>query len=180
MVWPAVQHILALAFFGAVIVATPLPLNFAALFVWAWIVWKWSASWSRENPDGWVNGPVVVQLCGMSAIVLAAVFAPVKVVASQKAQQITLPKVELTVAELAEPIEHGMDRFHRFAVNAPDELAYQSVKFPARELSVAQFIAAIESQTPLRHRYHHCGNGLTILWGGDCSFGLHFRVPGNL
>jgi hypothetical protein len=40
-------------------------------------------------------------------------------------------------------------------------------------------MSAIEAQTPLRNRFHHCGNGATVLWGGDCYFGVGFRVPGG-
>jgi hypothetical protein len=114
---------------------------------------------------------------GMTAIVLCAAIAPVKVVDRQKSRQITLPKQVMTLDELAEPVQHGWDRFYYCYVNVPEGLADHPVRFPSRELTVGEFIAAIEAQTPLRHRFHHCGNGHTVLWGGDCSFGLHFRPP---
>jgi hypothetical protein len=177
VLWPVALHVLVLLFFGWGMVATPLPLNFAALFVWAFVVWKWGTSWLGSHPQAYVNVPLLTQLFGMSAIVLLSAFAPGKIVEQQKARRIALPRQEMTVAELQSPMEHGLDRFYRFSMSASDELAHQRVQFPARELTVDEFIGAIEAQTPLRHRFHHCGNGRTILWGGDCSFGLHFNAP---
>lgn len=82
----------------------------------------------------------------------------------------------MTLAELADPVEHGWNRFYNCSVSVSEGLADRTVQFPSRELRVGEFIAAVESQTPLRHRFGHCGNGFTVLWGGDCSFGLHFRA----
>lgn len=174
---PAACHVLALLFFGGAIVATPVPVNFAAFFGWALVVWKWGTRWQCSHPRARVNVPLVTQLSGMCAIVLLSAFAPGKIVERQKATRITLPNETMTVAELQSPIEHGWDRFYRFSISGADDLSSRAVTFPARELTVEQFISAIETQTPLRHRFHHCGNGMTILWGGDCSFGLHFRTP---
>jgi hypothetical protein len=76
---------------------------------------------------------------------------------------------------LAEPIEHGLDMPRFYHVLNRVEGAERVVRFPSKEPTIGEFIAAVESQTALRHRFHHCGNGYTILWGGDCSFGLFFR-----
>jgi hypothetical protein len=44
-------------------------------------------------------------------------------------------------------------------------------------LSLRDFVSTIEAQTRIRHKFHGCGNGWTILWGNDCSFGLGLRDP---
>jgi hypothetical protein len=113
----------------------------------------------------------------MTLIVLVAAVAPVKVEDRQKSRHITLPKQAMTLAELAEPVKQGWDRFYYCCVDVPTGLADCPVWFPSRELTVGEFISAVEAQTPLRHRFHHCGNGYTILRGGDCSFGLHLHAP---
>jgi hypothetical protein len=113
----------------------------------------------------------------MTLIVLVAAVAPGKVEDRQRARHITMPKQVMTLAELAEPVEHGWHRFYYCSVNVPTGQADRLVWFPSRELTVGEFISAVEAQTPLRHRFHHCGNGYTILWGGDCSFGLRFHAP---
>ncbi|MGH7138598.1 MAG: hypothetical protein ACREHD_22865, partial [Pirellulales bacterium] len=60
-------------------------------------------------------------------------------------------------------------------ISAHDDEKTQVIVFPDTNLTLRQFVGAIESQSTLRHRFGHCGNGSTILWGGDCSFGLHLR-----
>lgn len=173
----AVLHLVVLAMFGSMVVAAPLPLNLAAFVAWAFVVRAWATRWSRSDRHPRGSGVFVIQSAGMTAIVLVAAFAPVKVVDRQKSRRITLPKQVMTLAELAEPVEHGWHRFYHYDVSVPEGLAARTVHFPARELTVGEFVSTIEAQTPLRHRFGHCGNGSTILWGGDCSFGLHFRVP---
>jgi hypothetical protein len=177
-VWrAAILHLAILAIFGSLVVVTVIPLSVAALVAWAFIVRTWARRQSRPTCHRWLNRVSAVQVAGMIAIVLAAGFAPIKVVDRQKSRYITLPKHVMTLAELAEPFKHDWDGFRFCYVNVPEGLADRTVRFPSRELTVGQFIAAVEAQTPLRHRFHHCGNGFTILWGGDCAMGLHFRVP---
>jgi hypothetical protein len=173
----ATLHVLVLAFFGSMVVASPIPVNLAALVAWAIVVRKWATGRARSDRHAKGNAIAIIQVTGMIALVLVAAFAPVKIVDRQKARYITLPKQVMTVAELAEPIEHGWDPFYYYSVSVPEGLSDRAVLFPARELAVGEFISTVEAQTPLRHRFSHCGNGFTILGGGDCSFGLHFRVP---
>jgi hypothetical protein len=173
----AILHVLAIAFFGTVVLATPMPLSLTALVVWAIVVRKWAKRPSRSERRARFNAVAAIQGTGMIALVLAAGFAPVKVVDQQKARRITLPKQVMTLDELVEPVQHGWDRFYNCWVIVPEGLADRSVRFPARELTVREFISAIEAQTPLRHKFEHCGNGYTTLWGGDCAFGLRFHVP---
>jgi hypothetical protein len=175
----AMLHVLAIAFFGLIVVTTPPPFNIAAFVAWAIIVREWAKMPSRSEHQRRVSAVVVIQVTGMSALVLAAGFAPVKILDQQKARRITLPKQIMILDELAEPVQHGWDHYYYCWLNVPERLADRAVHFPARELTVGEFISAIETQTPLRHKFHHCGNGYTALWGGDCAFGLHFRVPGR-
>jgi hypothetical protein len=175
--WRAVTlHLLTLALFGSLVVATAIPLALAAFIVWVFVVRKWAAQQSgsdrRRRSD-----IVVIQMIGMLAIVLVAAYVPVKVEDQQKSRRIVLPKRVMTLAEFADPVGHGWNRFYYRSMSVPEGLTDRAVNFPSRELSVGEFIAALEAQTPLRHRFHHCGNGSTLLWGGDCSFGLHFQAP---
>jgi hypothetical protein len=54
------------------------------------------------------------------------------------------------------------------------------VRWPSSRPTLREFIEAIESQTLLRHEFGHCGNGWTLLRGGDCSFGLVIQDPALL
>jgi len=53
----------------------------------------------------------------------------------------------------------------------------RSVQWPSEQMTLAEFVAGIESQTALRHSFMHCGNGWTLLWGGDCCSGLLIYDP---
>jgi hypothetical protein len=170
-------HVVATLGLGAALVATPIPINVAAFVIWAILVAKWTRARARASGP-WAGGAeLVAKSMIMCLLVLAAVAAPGKYVDQVKAQHITLPKQAMTIAELQEPESHGLQRpFHSYWISAPDALAGRVVQFPARDLTIGEFAAAIEEQTPLRYRFGHCGNGSTILWGGDCSFGMSFRV----
>jgi len=174
----AVFHFLAAVGFGAVLVAAILPINFAAFAIWAYLVPIWVRSQADEGGRWAGAAELVIQLTAMSAIVLVAVSAPCKIVDRVKARHMSLPRQTMTIAELQEPESHELRRpTCYYSLGAPVGLTGRVVRFPSSDLTVGEFIAAIEAQTPLRHRFGHCGNGWTILWGGDCSFGLSFQVP---
>ena len=82
----------------------------------------------------------------------------------------SVPKLAMTVAELREPEEHGLPRLQpRFEVYAPEGLRDRVVHFTALDMAVGDFIAAVETQTGMRHRFRSCGNGWTILWSPTIS-----------
>jgi hypothetical protein len=176
---PAAFHVLATLGLGTALVATPIPINFAALVIWAILLARWVTRRVRESGQRAGATELVIQLVTMSVLVLAAASAPVKVTDQVKAWHITLPRQSMTIGELEEPECSGLPRMFPslIRIGAPDILASRVVRFPSRELTVGELIATVEAQTPLRHRFGHCGNGWTILWGGDCSFGLTFDVP---
>jgi hypothetical protein len=172
--YAAILHLLLVGMFGGLVVATIIPIYLLALVTWVLVVRWWARRWGRTHPGRWVNAVAAVQVVGMVAIVWAPSAAPGKVVDRFKAQTIILPKQAMTLDELANPVEHGWSRYFYGSMSVPDGLADRVVRFPARELTIGRFIEAVETQAPLWHRFGHCGNGSTVLWGGDCSFGLQF------
>ncbi|WP_435015615.1 hypothetical protein TA3x_003159 [Tundrisphaera sp. TA3] len=170
------MHGLATLVLGGVAVVTPLPINLVAFGLWAWLVGRWARRPGRAGGRSGVAEWVVPAVL-MIALLAAAEAAPVKVVDRMKARRIALPRRELTLGEMAEP--DAWNRFARLPSELPADLAGRVVRFPEGEITIGEFIAAVERQTPLRHRFGHCGNGSTILWGGDCSFGLSFLLPGR-
>jgi hypothetical protein len=173
----AILQLVALALFGFVVIATPIPLNIAAFVAWILFVRSRARRYCSNVRSLRTGAFYAVQASAMTLILLVAAVAPGKVEDREKSRHITLPKQAMTLEELAEPVQHGWHRFYYCSVNVPTGLADRLVWFPSRELTVGEFISAVEAQTPLRHRFHHCGNGYTILWGGDCSFGLRFHAP---
>jgi hypothetical protein len=85
----------------------------------------------------------------------------------------------MTLEELAGDPDGPRPDWRPFSVwiSVPDDEKTQVIVFPETTITLRQFVGAIESQSTLRHRFAHCGNGWTMLWGGDCSFGVHLRRP---
>jgi hypothetical protein len=131
--------------------------------------------------SGWAR---VLPGMTLAAIVLAAHFAPIKPVDTVPGRRITVPKAVMTVAELRDPYEHGLDRVRVYPTlyfpGSPDGGAARfdhiAVRFPSAEMTVREFIRSIEGQTPLRHAIATCGTGSSIL-GGSSPMGLVFRGP---
>lgn len=96
-----------------------------------------------------------------------------------------MPKPAMTIAELRDPGGHDLPNLRLglpcyFSVREPAVgLDDCMVRFASPELTVAEFIRAIEEQTPLRHQFMGCGNagGPSILFGPNCAMGLVFREP---
>ena len=115
----------------------------------------------------------------MVVVITVAAFAPVKVTDRLMERPVTIPKTEMTLAELNEYCQlhrRGNLPIHIY-VEFYEADSTRTVHWSAERMTLRQFIAALESQTPLRHRFSGCGNGWTILWGNDCSFGLSMRDP---
>lgn len=130
---------------------------------------------------GWAR---VLPGAALAAIVLAALLAPIKARDAVPKRRVTVPKSVMTVAELREPDEHGLDRIRispaLYIEAGPDGGAgrfdHLAGRFPSTVLTVREFIRSIEGQTPLRHSIATCGTGSTIL-GGSSPMGLVFREP---
>ena len=121
---------------------------------------------------------VIVNIACFATLTLAY-FAPVKTTDDYLTRTAALPKTSISLAELAgvEEPPHMLLKLRGVSVSVPEDETNVVIDFPSTELTMGQFVAAVESQSTLRHRFGHCGNGSTILWGGDCSFGLHLRRP---
>jgi hypothetical protein len=119
-----------------------------------------------------------VQATAIFVVLLVARFAPVKTEDRLLKRPVVLPKTEMTLRDLTLLEARGAAKVPALSPSAFAERDSDLVvHWPGKEMTLQEFIATIESQTPLRHRFGSCGNGATVLWGGDCVFGLTFRVP---
>ncbi len=163
---------------GLVLVAMPFEIAFFALLAWEILVIRWVGREWRARSLGAGVAELALQLGVMSAIVAAAIWAPVKTVDQVKASRIHLPKNSISIAELSAPKDSPTGRPFLYWLEAPEEMAGTVVRFPSRNLTLGEFIEVIEAQTPLRHRFPSgCGNGYTILWGGSCRADVYFWRP---
>ncbi|HUE69787.1 MAG TPA: hypothetical protein VMP01_02765 [Pirellulaceae bacterium] len=170
---------------GLLVAATPLGLREIALIVWILCL---VAGWRQRDSHG--NGSRISSsvLAGLSVLVMggicvAAYYAPFKTKDEVLNRRIELPKTDYTLAELREPFDFDLPPLpFRAYFNFPDADANRIIRFSQRGLTIRQFIDAIETQSSLRHQFHSCGNGHTILTGEDCCFGLSFstgrQMPG--
>ena len=166
---------------GGVGVVTVLPFNFAAFAIWLALLANSARKGLRKQRSTLVVTSVMTQVAVIVAIVTAAHLAPGKTTDRFLDRTITIPESHMTLAELeGDPNGPRPDWSPFFlTISVPDDDKATVITFPETTLTLRQFVRAIESQSTLRHRFAHCGNGWTILWGDDCSFGLHLRHPPN-
>lgn len=161
---------------GAVASISIQPILVLLLGLWAVFLWRRtqqvSNNWSIVAPAGF-------QIATLLLVLVAAYWAPVKTTDRVLTLPVQLEHDTYTLVELKE--QSGNPNSDVFPVSTSftfsTEDASKKIAFSAQKLSLSEFIDTIESQSRLRHRFMHCGNGWTLLWGGDCSFGLTIRDP---
>jgi len=157
--------------------ATMIPFSVIALVFWGVVTIEFLRYRWRKNGLGNAALGVAASSMTFGTILLgAAMYLPSKTVEKQLARAVKLKSTEMSLAELEHYLRY--DRKHvpihvwlTFAEDDKDAL----VRFPSPQITLREFIECIESQTVLRHRFMHCGNGWTLLHGGDCCFGLGIR-----
>ncbi|MHB8898587.1 MAG: hypothetical protein ACYC6Y_07555 [Thermoguttaceae bacterium] len=167
------------AILGAVAVVSVAPINFAAFGLWLVLLASCARIQLRQQCRTLAVAAVMIQVAVIVAIVTGAHLAPGKTTERFLDRTITLPGSRMTLEELAGDPNAPRPERRPFwvGISVPDDEKIQVIVFPERTISLRQFVSAVESQSTLRHRFAHCGNGWTILWGGDCSSGLHLRRP---
>ncbi len=170
--------LLQVALGGVAAVSIP-PFNFAAFLLWGAFLVLSVRKQLRRRRFALATALFTTHVAFFAGIVTAAYLAPGKTTDRFLDRRITLPKSSMTLAEL-EGDPDGPRPFWRLSsvrILAPDDEKTKLIAFPEATLTLRQFVRAIESQSTLRRRFHHCGNGWTVLRGGDCSFGLSLRDP---
>lgn len=166
-------HVLIAIALAVTIVALPMGYIMMAL---PWIIVVAVAS-KRETERGRGAFTFATYVVVTLAVVVAAVLAPVKTTERLLERPMVLPKTELAIAEMDREtnFENAQWLPRYIYVAATSENADQQIRFRATDITLREFIDTIESQSALRHRFMHCGNGSSILFGGDCCFGLRLR-----
>jgi hypothetical protein len=112
-------------------------------------------------------------------VVVAAILAPVKAVDEVLDRTVYLPKAALTLREMdweANPQVGQWVTCPKY-VQTTKNNADTKITFRATEITLREFIQTIEDQSPLRHNFRHCGTCSSILFGGDCCFGVTIKEP---
>jgi hypothetical protein len=169
--WRSPRNLLVPLIGAAVVAVTPLELLIFTLpLLVGWLIWT-----AVQSPTAGL-----LQLAIVSIVLLLGAFAPVKFQDRVLDRQLALPASEMTISELNQATSWGANH-ERVPVHiswrARQDLWSTKVQLPTERLTLRDFIAAVETQTPLRHRFVHCGNGATILFGYGPSGELYFRDP---
>jgi len=153
---------------GCLVAVTVIPINLIVLSLWLVLVWF---CYARLH----MRSSVIVQPLGLALVLFSAAIAPVKTTQHILKSVITFDARKMTLDQLDAYLS-SPDNRERMPVRI--QLAFSEgdkdevLNLPSESISVADFIDAIQSQTQLRSRFEHCGNGWTLLWGGDCGSGL--------
>lgn len=123
----------------------------------------------RNQSAGRNQSAFAIQGIAIAAVLLAAHLAPGKTSSKVLAKPVTLSSSAMTLSEIATAAAErdGFPIGVRLSVPTPDQ--ERVIRFPARQLTLGEFVRAVESQSSLRHRFSGCGNCSSILRGSDCS-----------
>lgn len=171
----SLPHILIATALAAIIVALPMG---HLLMIVPWIIVV-SVACRHEAKRNRGTSTLVTYVAVTAVVVLAAILAPVKTADRVLESPLVLPKTELTLGEMDRDKNYDtLDWLpHSVSIASTPGKAAQAIRFRETDITLREFVETIEEQSNLRHRFRHCGNGSSILYGGDCAFGLHLRDP---
>ena len=158
---------------GVVTAVSVIPINVAAMLIWLWLL---IVRYRRLRKFS----VIVVQCGALTFLLVAAALAPVKITQPLLAMTVSLDAKQMSLQRLDTYIgspDHRQQFPIRTYLTFAEEDENTIVKWPSTQMTLGEFISAIESQTRLRHRFNGCGNGWTLLWGNNCCFGLSIRDP---
>lgn len=164
----------ATLFAGLFVVVTPDCFDKVAL-VWLMGLVVAAVFESHRPRLGSVFSIVLIHVVVGVAVIAMATAAPVKTKDRLLVRHVTLPKAEMSLGELKALADDDLRPFHfpvRVRISFEPVDSGRVVRWSGREMNLREFLAAIEGQTRLRHQFGGCGNGSTILFGGNCCFGV--------
>lgn len=166
---------------GAIAVVLPADVNLLWLMGWLVLLLWSTVRLARANRQLHVTVAIAIQLSILIGIATAAHLAPVKTTERLLDRAVTLPRSRMTLEELGGDGKLRSEWWPNTLIlfSVPEDERSRVIEFAHEQMTLREFVAVVEAQSTLRHRFRHCGNGYTILWGGDCSFGLYLRRPRN-
>lgn len=172
-------HSLIPLILGSLFAMLVLPLHALVFWVWLCVLVVAARRHFKAQQTSLGRAAIGIQVFVMVAVITAAHLAPVKTTDRVLSQPVTLARMEMTLGEIQECADP--DCREAFPIRTSRSVAEADasvlIRFPSNQLTLRQLATAIEDQSKLRHSFAHCGNGWTLLWGGDCSFGMIMREP---
>ena len=180
----SIPDVLVSAVCGTIAAACIIPFSFMALIVFVIASFRTiRGQICSGRPRFNIGNCLASMLIFFGLVGSAAAYRPSKTEEQLLRREMTLPATQMTLAELSYVASYQDDRRIfpvRISIRFADADKGMLIKWDRQDVTLGEFLDTIESQTHLRRRFMHCGNGYTILRGGDCCFGIHMRDPNPL
>ena len=175
----SISDVLVSAACGIVAAVGFIPFSFIALIVFVIASFRRGRARIRSGRPQFATANCLSSTLLFGGIVAAAAaYRPSKIEEQLLLRKLTLPATKMTLAELSYTATYDRQVFPMtISFCFADDDKETLITWPSLDVTLGEFLDAIESQSVLRRRFMHCGNGYTILGGGDCSFGLYVRDP---
>ena len=175
----SISDVLVSAACGIVAAVGFIPFSFIALIVFVIASFRRGRARIRSGRPQFATANCLSSTLLFGGIVAAAAaYRPSKIEEQLLRREFTLPATQMTLAELSYTATFDRQAFPiALSFSFADADKETLIKWQSQDVTLGEFLDAIESQSVLRRRFMHCGNGNTILHGGDCTFGLYVRDP---
>lgn len=152
-------------------------------FLALWFLGLYLRIRSRNKSNGWTFLSIHTTICLIG--VMCAILAPGKTADRLMAQEVTLPRARMTIAELREHAETFRRDAYPLSVSfaagvwnskVNDEI---EIEFPAVKITFREYVQAVKTQGGLSGDFSSCGNCSSLLKGESCNFGYFFNKKNN-
>ena len=175
----SISDVLVSAACGIVAAVGFIPFSFIALIVFVIASFRATRVRVRSGRARFGTENLLVSILLFGGLVGSAwAYRPTKIEGQLLRREMKLPATQMTLAELSYAAAYDRQVFPMtISFCFADDDKETLIKWQRQDVTLGEFLDAIESHSVLRRRFMHCGNGYTILGGGDCSFGLYVRDP---
>ena len=164
---------------GTIAAVSVIPFSLIALIAFGIAVFGTARARVRSGRARFGTTNFLVSILIFGGLVGSAwAYRPTKIEEQLLRREIKLPATQMTLADLCYATAYDRQVFPiTISFCFADADKETLIKWQRHDVTLGEFLDAIESQSALRRRFMHCGNGYTILRGGDCTFGLYVRDP---
>lgn len=121
-------------------------------------------------------GSVVSATIFFGIVYAAHSYQPAKYEYQNLKRAITFPSQEMKLADAAAWASRYAPEGRILASHQLSEADCDKIiHLPSRRVTLREYLSLLEDQIGVRWKFRHCGNGYSVLGGGDCCFGLSIR-----
>ena len=175
----SISDVLVSAACGTIAAACVVPFSLIALIVFGFAVFGTARARVQSGRTRFATANFLISILLFGGLVGSAwAYRPTKIEDQLLRREIKLPATQMTLAELCYIAAYDRQVFPiSISFCFADADKETLIRWQSQDVTLGKFLDAIESQSVLRRRFMNCGNGYTILHGGDCTFGLYVRDP---